>query len=138
MCAWLLAKARSRMDDRTWMYTGWKRGGNFTMHWIKNTEAFMNQAFAKGVKTTWCPCSKCVNTRRQTRQDMTEHLCRYGFTTDYTQWTFHGEVNRMRDEVVKRRIEDLDSDAGVPNMLDDFHEANFDQVRREDEPEPSA
>ena len=44
----------------------------------------------------------------------------------------------MRDEVVRWRIEDLDSDAGVADMLDDFHEANFDQVRREDEPEPSA
>ena len=44
----------------------------------------------------------------------------------------------MRDEVVRWRIEDLDSDAGVADMLDDFHEANFDQGWREDEPEPSA
>jgi len=66
---------------------------------------------------------------------MTEHLCRYGFTTDYTQWTFHGEVNRTREEVVRRRIEDLDSDAGVADMLDDFYEAHFDEGRREEEPE---
>lgn len=39
---------------------------------------------------------------------------------------------------MRRRIEDLDSDAGVANMLDDFHEAYFHEGHREDEPEPSA
>ena len=51
---------------------------------------------------------------------MTNHLCNYGFTRNYTQWTYHGEANRMRDEVVRQRIDDLDSDAGVVDMLDDF------------------
>ena len=58
--------------------------------------------------------------RRQRREDMTQHLCNYGFTRDYTQWTYHGEANRMRDGVVRQRIDDLDSDAGVVDMLDDF------------------
>ena len=30
---------------------------------------------------------------------MTQHLCNYGFTRDYTWWTYHGEANRMRDDV---------------------------------------
>ena len=45
---------------------------------------------------------------------MTRHLFNHGFTKDYTQWTYHGEANRMRDEVVRQRIDDLDSDAGGP------------------------
>ena len=52
------------------------------------------------------------NMCRQTREDMTRHLFNHGFMRDYTQWTYHGETNRMRDEVVRQRIDDLDSDAG--------------------------
>ena len=100
----------------------------------------MDRAFSKvkGGSCTWCPCAKCGNTRRQTREDMTQHLCNYGFTRDYTQWTYHGEANRMRDEVVRQCIEDHDADAGVGDMLDDFHEAHFEGERREEEPEPTA
>jgi len=75
--------------------------------------------------------------RRQTREVMTNHLCNYGFTRNYTRWTYHGEANRMRDEVVRQRIEEHDADAGVADMLDDFHEAHFDEGRREEE-EPEA
>ena len=127
------------MGDRSWMYTGWKRGGDLTVEWIEKTEAFLNEAFAKvkGSRITWCPCNRCGNTRRQTREDMTNHLCNYGFTRDHTRWTYHGEANCMRDEVVRQRIEEHDADAGVADMLDDFHEAHFDEGRREEE-EPEA
>ena len=47
---------------------------------------------------------------------MTNHLCNYGFTRNYTRWTYHGEANRMRDEVVRQRIEEHDADAGVADM----------------------
>ena len=128
------------MDDRAWMYTGWKCGGQLSREWIDKTEAFLDGAFAKlkGGNTTWCPCNKCGNTRRQTREVMTNHLCNYGFTRNYTRWTYHGETNRMRDEVVRQCIEEHDADAGVADMLDDFHEAHFDEGRREEEEEPEA
>jgi hypothetical protein len=29
----------------------------------------------------------------------------------------------MREEAVRPRVEDFDADAGLANMLDDFHEA---------------
>ena len=98
-----------------------------TLEWIQKFEAFLDRAFSKvkGGSYTWCPCAKCGNTRRQTRKNMTQHLCNYGFTRDYTRWTYHGEVNRIRDEVVRQRIDDHDADAGVGDMIDDFHEAHF-------------
>jgi len=127
------------MDDRAWMYTGWKCGGQLSEEWIDKTETFLDGAFAKLKRgnTTWCPCNKCGNTRRQTREVMTNHLCNYGFTRDYTRWTYHGEANGMRNEVIRQRIEEHDTDAGVADMLDDFHEAHFDEGRREEE-EPEA
>ena len=67
-----------------------------------------------------------------------QHLCKHvstnkgghgknEFTADYTRWIYHGESDRARDEVVRQRIEDYDADAGVGDMLNDYHEAHFDE-----------
>jgi hypothetical protein len=44
---------------------------------------------------------------------------------DYTRWIFHSEAHRTREEVVRQRVEDYDADAGVVDMLNDYHEAQF-------------
>ena len=68
---------------------------------------------------------------------MGKHLCKNGFTADYTRGIYHSESDRVRDEVVRQRIGDYDADAGVGDMLNDYHEAHFDEGRREEEPEPT-
>ena len=57
------------MDDREWMYMGRSSQGSLTDEWIEKTDAFLELAFArvKGAHATWCPCSICANTRRQTK-----------------------------------------------------------------------
>ena len=52
-----------------------------------------------------------------------EHLWKNGFMADYTWWVYHGEANRMREEVVRPRVEDYDADARVADILNDYHEA---------------
>ena len=77
--------------------------------------------------------------RRQTREEMTHHLSNHGFTRDYTRWTYHGEANRMRDEVVRQRIEDHDADAGgYQGFTTGCHLAHFEGEHSEEEPEPTA
>jgi hypothetical protein len=44
----------------------------------------------------------------------------------------------MRSEAVRQCIGELNGDAGVADMLDDFHEAHFQGERPEEELEPSA
>ena len=66
---------------------------------------------------------------------MGEHLWKNGFTADYTRWVYHGEADRMREEVVRPHVEDYDADAGVADMLNDYHEAQFAEGRTEEEPE---
>ena len=39
----------------------------------------------------------------------------------------------MREEVVRPHIEDYDADAGVADMLNDYHEAQFAEGRMEEE-----
>ena len=96
------------------MYTGRFSQSSWTEELINKTVAFLEWAFArvKGASVTWCPYSKCANTRRQTKLVMGKHLCKNGFTTDYTRWIYHGEADRGRDEVVRQRIEEYDGDAG--------------------------
>ena len=126
------------MDDREWMYTGRSSQTSLIEEWIDKTDAFLERAFArvKGASVTWCPCSKCANTRRQTKLVMGKHLCKNGFTADYTRWIYHGEAGRGRDEVVRQRIEEYDGDARVGDMLNDYHEAHFDEGRREEDVTP--
>ena len=77
---------------------------------------------------------------------MGEHLCKYGFTPNYTRWVFHGEAHRTREEVVRPRLEAFDADDGVAGWLGDFHEATFaerpteeeeEKEDEEEEPEPT-
>ena len=108
------------------MYTGRASQGPVTNEWIDKIDAFLEWAFGmatKGASKIWCPCSKCANRKRQMKKVMGEHLWKNGFTADYTQWVYHGEANCMREEVVRPCVEDYDADAGVADMLNDYHEA---------------
>ena len=76
------------MDDREWIYTGRSSQGLFTDEWIEKTDAFLELAFTrvKGARVTWCPYNICVNSRRQTKEVMGQHLCKNGFMADYIRW----------------------------------------------------
>jgi hypothetical protein len=40
----------------------------------------------------------------------------------YTKWIFHGEVHRTREQVLRQHVEHYDTDAGLADMLNDYHE----------------
>jgi hypothetical protein len=92
---------------------------------------------AKGASLVPCPCNKCVNRKRKSKKAMIEHIWKNGFTSDYTRWIFHGEAHRTREVVVRQCVEDYDIDAGVADMLNDYHEAQFSRGCME-EPELTA
>jgi hypothetical protein len=71
----------------------------------------------------WCPCSSYENRKRKTKKVIGQHLWKFGFTPNYTQWVYHGETDRIREEVVRPCLKDYDGDTGVAEWLDDFHEA---------------
>ena len=55
-------------------------------------------------------------------------LYKHGFVANYTRWIYHGEGDRIREEVVRPRLEEYDGDAGMADMMADFHDARFVQV----------
>jgi hypothetical protein len=69
---------------------------------------------------------------------MVEHIWKNGFTPGYTRWIFHGEAHRTREEVLRQHVEHYDADAGVEDMLNDYHEAQYVGGCTDDEPEPTA
>jgi hypothetical protein len=124
------------------MYTGRLSVREISDEWMTKTNAFLERVFgaevAKGASKVVCPCSRCGNRKRQTKIVMGEHLCKYGWTEDYTRWIYHGEGGRVREEAVRARVEEFDADAGVADMIEDYHEAQFAEGSMEEEPEASA
>jgi hypothetical protein len=69
---------------------------------------------------------------------MVEHIWKNGFTMGYTRWIFNGEAHHTRQEVLRQRVEHYDADAGVADMLNDYHKAQYAGGCTDDEPEPTA
>jgi hypothetical protein len=129
------------MEDHEYMYTGCRGRNDVTPEWIRKTDDFVERAYgeaAKGAILVPCPCSKCANRKRKSKKAMVEHIWKNGFTSGYTWWIFHGEAHLTREEVLRQRVEDYDADAGVADMLNDYHEAQYVGGCTDDEPEPTA
>ena len=110
------------MTDRAWMYTGHTSQKDMTIEWLTNTKGFVRAAFANGQRKTWCPCVRCDNHKKWTRDEMGKHLQKWGFTPDYTVWRFHGEsAQRVRAEVVRHRTNEHGT--GIEDMVEDFDDA---------------
>jgi hypothetical protein len=86
----------------------------------------------------WCPCTKWDNKWRVSKEDMGRHLLYNVFTKEYTVWIYHGEAHRMREEVVRPHLEACDDDAGVVDMLEDAHQALFNDTRDQEEMDEEA
>jgi hypothetical protein len=78
-------------EDRSWMYSGWDKGENYTYKLMDEATTFLDRAFSL-LKIVLCPCSRCQNTRcLEDKTTIAIHLCKNGFVPDYEVWKFHGK-----------------------------------------------
>jgi hypothetical protein len=79
--------------SRLWMYEGRTSQWDFTDEWREKTEKFVDNAFAIPTRPAkvLCPCRKCHNIKRMTKDEMSKHMLKFGFTLDYDRWICHGE-----------------------------------------------
>jgi hypothetical protein len=125
------------MDDRDWMYMGRRSASDFTDEWMMKTNDFLEMAFAQAFLVL-CPCMICANKKRKNKVDMGKHLVKNGFTPGYTRWVQHGEAHHLREEVVRPHLEDFDAEAGVADMIEDWHEGQCGEGCTAEEMEPTA
>jgi len=127
------------MGDREWMYSGFASKSH---EWIRGTTEFLEHAFgpaAKGSIRMPCPCSECRNKKKKVKAQVLRDLFKHGFVPNYTRWRHHGEYHPIRDEVVRPVLEEYDGDAGMADMMADFHEARFGEgMDVEEDPEETA
>ena len=62
------------MDNREWMYTGWKGKREWTDEFISKVNDFLEKAFDKGQRKAPCPCSKCENKTDHSKIDIGKHI----------------------------------------------------------------
>jgi hypothetical protein len=123
------------------MYTGHVGRNDVTPKWIRKANDFVERTYgeaAKGASLVPCPCSKCVNQKRKLKKSMVEYIWKNGFMSGYTRWIFHGKAHRTREEMLRQRVEHLDADVRVADMLNDYHEAQYAGGCTDDEPELTA
>ena len=119
------------MTDRAWMYTGHTSQKDMTIEWLTKTKGFLRAAFANNQSTTWCPRAGCNNWHKRTEDEMGKHLQKWGFTPDYTVWTFHGEsAQRARAEVLHRCTDEHGT--GMQDMVQDFDDARESDAEMEE------
>jgi hypothetical protein len=79
-------------DDRRAMYDRFSDTGKHSTEWVWITKEFLKLAFASGYHEASCPCDRCENRRMLSEYEMSTHLAKKEFMSNYLLWHQHGEV----------------------------------------------
>jgi hypothetical protein len=78
--------------ERWAMYDGFSDTGKHSVEWVRITKEFLKLAFAGGRYEASCPCGWCENRRMLSEYEMSAHLAKKGFMSNYLLWHQYGEV----------------------------------------------
>jgi hypothetical protein len=119
------------VDERHTIYDGFSNTGKHSAEWVRITKEFLKLAFAGGCREVSCPCNRCENRRMLSEYEMSAHLAKEGFMSNYILWHQHGkvrsavadesngndDVDRMNDMVADiGRGYDLESEDPAPEV----------------------
>jgi hypothetical protein len=119
------------VDERWAMYDGFSDTGKHFVEWVRITKEFLKLAFAGGHRETSWPCGRYENRRILSDYEISAHLAKKGFMSNYLLWHQHREVqpvvvdesdgnndvNRMDDMVADiGRGYDLESEDPLSEM----------------------
>jgi hypothetical protein len=74
------------------MYDGFCDTGKHCTECVRITKEFLKLAFVGGHREASCPCSRCENRRMLSEYEMSTHLAKKGFMSNYLWWHQHREV----------------------------------------------
>jgi hypothetical protein len=81
-----------RLDERQIMYNGFSDTSKHSAEWVWITKELLKLAFAGGHHEANCPCSRCENKMMLSEYEMSAHLAKKGFISNYLLCHQHGEV----------------------------------------------
>jgi hypothetical protein len=70
-------------NERRIMYDGFSDTGKYSTEWIQITKEFLKLAFTGGHREASYPCSRCENRRILSEYEMSTHLAKKGFMSNY-------------------------------------------------------
>jgi hypothetical protein len=71
------------VDERRTMYDRFSDTGKHSVKWVRITKEFLELAFAGGCHEASCPCSRYENRRMLPKYEMSAHLSKKGFISNY-------------------------------------------------------
>jgi hypothetical protein len=74
------------------MYDGFSDTGKHSVEWVWITKEFLKLAFAGSRCEASCPCSRCENRRMLSEYEISAHLAKKRFMSNYLLWHHPGEV----------------------------------------------
>jgi hypothetical protein len=74
------------------MYDRFSDAGKHVVEWVRITKEFLKLAFAGGRREVSCPCSRCENRTMLSEYEISAHLAKKGFMSNYLLWNQHGDV----------------------------------------------
>jgi hypothetical protein len=98
------------------MYDGFSYTGKHSTEWVQMTKEFLKLAFGGGHCEASCSYSRCENRRMLSEYDMSTHLAKKRFMSNYLVWYQHGKVQPLvPDESDGNNDEDQ-----MDDMVDDI------------------
>jgi hypothetical protein len=74
------------------MYDRFSDAGKHVVKWVRITKEFLKLAFAGGRREASCPCSRCENRTMLSEYEISAHLTKKGFMSNYLLCHQHGDV----------------------------------------------
>jgi hypothetical protein len=99
-------------DERHAIYDGFSDTSKYSAEWVWITKEFLKLAFACGHREASCLCSRCENRRMLSEYEMSAHLAKKGFMSNYLLCHQHREVQPTV-------VDELDGNDDV-NQMDDM------------------
>jgi hypothetical protein len=79
-------------DEWRAMYDRFSDSDKHSTELVQITKEFLKLAFASGCHEVSYPCSRCENRRMLSKYEMSSHIAKKGFMSNYLLWHQHGEV----------------------------------------------
>jgi hypothetical protein len=79
-------------DERRAMYGRFSNTGKHSSEWVRITKEFLKLAFTGDHHEASSSCSRCENRRMLSEYEMSTHLAKKGFISNYLLWHQHGEL----------------------------------------------